>query len=142
MIDCKDCKPSPSCAGKEFYTPSEIRFCRPQVLWLIENLGVLRTGIWPPNPQGTSYTDATIRGHKRFNAYFETPIQIESEVQIRLENTGLSGKLLVSEINQGIGLEGLSIESRSALNYISGWRRRRLSFVDWKRQRRHRNKPP
>ena len=124
-----------------WYEPREIIFSREQMMFLIEFLPLLIEGIWPPNPQGSGYTETPNVQHSRSkHAYFETPCQIAAEVEWRLKRTGIEGKLLVSEIRQGLMLEELQPESRRALNYISGWRRRRLDYKTWLRQRRYRQK--
>ena len=124
-----------------WYEPREIIFSREQMLFLIEFLPLLIEGIWPPNPQGSGYTEVpNVQRSRSRHAYFETPCQIAAEVEWRLNRTGIEGKLLVSEIRQGLMLEELQPESRNALNYISGWRRRTQDYSGWKKQRTYRGK--
>ena len=123
-----------------WYEPREIIFSREQMLFLIEFLPLLIEGIWPPNPQGSGYTEVpNVQRSRSRHAYFETPCQIAAEVEWRLNRTGIEGKLLVSEIRQGLMLEELQPESRNALNYISGWRRRSQKYKDWVRQQNYRH---
>ena len=125
----------------DWWVPREIIFNREQVMWIIEHLDMMVEGNWPANPQGSVYTMApNIRQSGRKKAYFETPCQIAAEVEYRLNKTGVEGKLLVSEIKQGLYWEELQPESKRALNYISGWRRRRQKYGAWVKQRRYRNK--
>jgi len=122
-----------------WYEPREIIFSREQMLWLISWLLVLIEGNWPPNPQGSGYTEAPNVQHSRSrHAYFETPCQIAAEVEWRLKRTGIEGKLLVAEIRLGLMLEELQPESRRALNYISGWRRRKTPYRVWLAKKRYR----
>jgi len=77
---------------KEHYSPGEIKFTRVQVLWLLQNLGSLRDGYWPP--EASNYTDSLIiksGGHK---APFVTPIDFAAEIEARLERCGLDGLIL------------------------------------------------
>ena len=75
---------------KDWYPPSEIKFTRKTVLWLIKNLVMLREGYWPP--EASNYIDLPGTGSKK--AYFETPIQYAVEIQARLEKCGIDGLIL------------------------------------------------
>ena len=108
-------------------------------MFLIEFLPLLIEGIWPPNPQGSGYTETlNVQRSRSRHAYFETPCQIAGEVEWRLKRTGIEGKLLVSEIRQGLMLEELQPESRNALNYISGKWRRKTPYRVWLAKKRYR----
>ena len=122
-----------------WYSPREIIFSRDQVLFLLENLTLLRKGEYPPDPANSGYT-GNDRGSISTHAPFETPCQFAAEIDSRLDVTNLYGKLLLAEINAGVPLWELSKESRLALNYCSGWRRRRMSFSDWKRTKLYRQR--
>ena len=75
----------------------------------------------------------------KHKAYFETPCQFAAEVDSRLETTGEAGEALGDEIIGGIpDYEGLSRQAKRALNYISGWRRRKSTYGMWKSQRIYR----
>jgi hypothetical protein len=140
MIDCSACKrPSIDCPGAEWYSPRDIKFCRQQVIWIIRNLPLMREGIWPRHPEG-ELASPIVQKPSKHQAYFETPAQIAGEVDYRLNRTGLEGKLLVSEINLGLDYLELQPEARRALNYVVGWRRKRLAYPEWKRQRKYRGK--
>ncbi len=116
-----------------YYKPSEIRFSREQMLWLIEWLSVLKEGTWPPNPQGSGYTEiASVQKSSSHHAGFETPCQFAAEIESRLKSTGESGEVLVHEVQHGLDVyELLSPPAKKALNYISGWRRRSRPFYKW-----------
>jgi len=130
--DCRDCKSYKGCNGKEFYTYSEIRFCPYQVIFIIENAEIFESGSWPPNPEISNYAGG---GKRRYanEANFVKPIGILAEIEYRRVRTGTSGKLLKAEILAGLEL---SDESKSALMYIKGWRRKRMSFGKWLRDRK------
>ena len=116
---------------KDWFSPSEIRFTREEMIWLITWLTLLQEGRWPPEHKETGYTGHQgSRGHR---APFETPVQFAAEVDTRLKTTGEAGEALVDEIQSGIvDYEGLSRPARRVLNYISGWRRRRQTYSQWK----------
>jgi len=121
----------------EWYSPREINFNRDQMIWLIEHLEIMRRGEYPPDPQGSRYISVGKRKIKP-KAYFEISCQLAGEVDFRLKLTGVDGKLLVAEINNGIDrYEDLDYESQMALNFISGWRRRK-NYSQWKADRRRR----
>ena len=134
----------------EYYTYAEIRFCPYQMKWLIKNLEFLKEakyeskdnqdkyveGHWLPEPTLSGYIDPSVRKTRAAKAApFEYVSAIIAEVEFRLNRTGISGKLLVAEIEAE---RDLSPEAETALEYVKGWRRKRMSFSDWKSQRRHR----
>ena len=121
----------------EWYEPKTITFQRDQVLWILRNLDMLEVGQYPPNPEGSSYIDAPIskRQVKR-HAYFEMPVSIAAEVNLRLERTG-KGQLLMAEVMAGYTL--FSDEAWQVLTYISGWRRKQMDFKSWVKQRKYRS---
>ena len=120
----------------DFWTSlSAFRFSRPEILWLIEVVLPLPVGEWPPEPS-TGY-----EGHNKqrsYHANFEASCLITGEVRARLKLTGIEGKLLVAEVQGGKELEELQPESRRALNFVSGFRRRHQSYQSWKKQRAYR----
>lgn len=124
---------------KEYYEPKDIWFTREQVMFIIVHLETMREGIWPQNPLGSGYINQPIGKRSRSrHASFETPVGIAAEVLIRLEKCGIEGKLLVAEVQSGKTFSELEYESRRALNYISGWRQRLMSYTKWCYQRKRR----
>ena len=155
----------------DFYPIQSIDYHRRQMLFLIENLGLLRDGTYPPEPdiyltevmvregkkrvyieieqKESSYIDPRIK-KKVINRHapFEDSAMIAAEVDLRLDRTGIDGKLLVAEVKAGYILSGdeakmsgytlFSPEARMALNYVSGKGRKRTPYTDWKKQRRYR----
>ena len=109
-----------------------VRFCRAEVLFIIENLWEIRDGSWPKQDRETGYTDAGVRGQPRQSAPFEKSAQIAAEVDLRLSRCGIEGKLLEYEVQDG---RELSETSYQVLNYVSGWRRKRQSYNQWKADR-------
>lgn len=137
MKDCRDCRSYKDCVGKPWYHYGEIRWCPYQVVWIIESLEVLATGGWPPNPEGTGYIDPKIKTGYASEAYYVKPVGILAEVEYRLRRVGIHGKLLKAEVLAGLDL---SDESRSALMYVKGWRRKRMGFRTWAKERRYRTR--
>lgn len=126
----------------EWYSPGQITFRREEMIFLIQSLPMLKEGYWPPNPLGSGYTEAPlskkVRHHK---AYFEIPEQFAYECEFRLEKTKSDGKILYWQLQAGINdYEDLEPDAKTALNYISGWRRRTSSYPIWKAKRRYAKK--
>ena len=135
MIDCNKCKDYRKCLGKEWYSYGEVRWCPFQCLWIIEHLDLIIIGKWPPSPEGSTYTDSSIKRSVPLSyASFEKPCDIVAELEVRLRKTGVDGKLLIAEVQAGKTFE-LSKEAQTALMYIKGWRRKRLTYSNWKKQR-------
>lgn len=120
-----------------WYEPKNIIFSREQVMWIIESFDVLEDGKWPVNPHGSGYTDSPkVQVSPSRHAPFETPEMVAAEVRARLESTGEAGEALVDEIQSGVyNYNLLSRPAKRALNYISGVRRRKISYSRWKRER-------
>jgi len=124
-----------------YYTPRDIIFSREQMLWLIKWLPYLEDeNSWPPDPQETGYTDAPrVQRSRNYRAPFETPAGFVAEVRCRLKTTGDTGEVLIHEVQHGLeSYELLSRPAQRALNYISGWKRRRQAFSQWEAEQHHR----
>lgn len=128
---------------------SDIRYCRQQVIWLI--LECLEYDVdtrrfhssrttWPSPPDETGYTSAGPTQHSlRADAPMEKPLQCIAEVTTRLEHAGTDGRLLYYELKANDPARPLSREARAALGYVCGWKRKRMSYSDWKKQRNKRS---
>lgn len=81
--------------AKDYYSPREIHFTRQQIRWILENLGTLRGGYWPP--EASSYIDIPIgkRTASR-NAPFITAADCYIEISQRLERCGIDGLILLA----------------------------------------------
>ena len=124
---------------EEFYSYGQFTFKRDEVLWALRNADLFREGVWPPEPKNTGYTDPGIRrkGVKKEPAFVKPEIII-GEIDWRLERTGVDGKLLLAEVDAGY--ERFSDEAWTALNFISGWKRKEDTYVLWKAKRKYRAK--
>lgn len=105
-----------------WFSPSQMRYCRPQVLWYLVNCDVIRDGKWTPEPTGSNYTgtDPSIR-NKAVKVPSRSAEMLASEMDWRLDCCATDGKLLEAEVIAG---RKLSYESIRALNYISGYERK------------------
>lgn len=138
MRDCRKCRDWRGCAGADWFSYGDIRFCLPQMLWLIAHLKELGEGSWPMGDEGfvqTPYGAFLLRQE----GYFVKAAEIAGEVSWRLSKTNTDGKLLVAEIEAGLTQVELQYESRRALAFVSGWRRRRENYETWKHRRARHN---
>ena len=143
---------------EDWYNYSAFGFTRRQMLWVLRNKDSFEHGEWPPEPPEyitdeyskeekkwvtverakSSNIDAPITKRRiKSGAYFENPAVIWAEVTVRLNKTGVDGKLLQAEVDAGYTI--FSDEARSALNYISGMKRRG-DYKRWLRNRRFKTK--
>lgn len=124
---------------EEWYSPKDVIFERDQVLWLLFYLPLLKEGMWPPNPYVSGYTDEPIGKSKRYKrAYFETPVQFAAEIGSRLLKAGRDGRILYWQVKSGVtDYELLEEDAQDALNYISGWKRKKMEYKAWRRQRNY-----
>ena len=117
-------------------------------MWLLENREILEEGLWPPEHIETGYTGmGRAVGH---SATFEIPvmciaelnarIDVMAELHIRLDAAKTDGKLLIAEVQAGKTPQELSYEALTILKYLSGWKRKSMSLVAWRKQFRYRQK--
>jgi hypothetical protein len=134
MSDCQGCR-SDACPGgdADYYPFAAVRFCRPQMLWLILNMEIIADGRWPPEGKSTGYIDPIVGNTgRKAEAGFTRPVQIAAEVRWRLTRTRSDGETLYDEVSNGLEeYHQLSRAAKNALNYISGWRRRRQGYASW-----------
>ena len=76
---------------QEWYAPREIKFNRRTALWLIQNLGTLLSGHWPP--EASNYVDIFAKRTAR-RAAFTTPTEYAAEIEDRMEHCGRDGLIL------------------------------------------------
>ena len=138
MSDCSGCKKKESCnyVDETWFPPGAICYCRPQVLFYLENCEDIRAGSWPKEPDGSTYTDPSIRS-KAVKIPALHAEQFAAEMDARIKMCGIEGKLLELEV---LTERELSDTSWKALNFISGWRRRKLSYSQWKKESKYKEK--
>ena len=142
----------------EWYGYGTFRHTREQTIWAIRELFPLRGELWPKEPdeyiteefhkdtnkwvkvqRKSTYID--LQGRKGLNilAPYIKAKDIYIEITDRLETTKDSGEALVHEIQHGLDdYELLSPPAKRALNYISGWRRRKMNYASWRKTNRYR----
>ena len=120
--------------SKDWYSPGAIRFKVKEALWLVQNLGLLQEGQWPPDV--SSYIDLQgIKGGRQ-KSPFETAADFYAEITDRLERCGRDGLILEAVESWGKSDESLakylslpvwSIRKRlkSALGYVASGSARR-----------------
>ena len=133
-VECKDYHKCPYGVGKAWYLYIEIRWCPYQVVFILESSDTLLAGNWPDNPDSSSYIDPMIKTGFRSEAYFTKPVEILAEVEWRLKRTGVDGKLLREQIENGKSIAEMQPEARSALMYVKGKRFKRTDYKRWLRE--------
>ena len=118
-----------------------ILFARVQVFWLL-NTQFTFEGV-------AGFTDEKVHGTRQTSANFESVSVIVAEVEARLACCGEAGEALQDEApraeripasatNPKESYYGLSPPAMRALNYCSGFRRKLLSYENWKKQAKYR----
>lgn len=142
-----------------WFSFSVFRHTRQQNFWAIQNRTFFNDGQWPPM-SGEFFTDEYDKQQKKWvevvkmastyieapiskrqvrcEAYFVKPALVIAEIETRLQTTGEAGEALLDEIGTGISLDGLSGPALRVLNYISGIRRRRRSYAQWRADLKYR----
>ncbi len=149
-MSCATCKYEVPNCSRNWWVYREIIHCRPQTLWVLENLGELEDGTWPPEPSDSGYTGGS--GRHVGNASFERPTRIAGEVTKRLSMCAkIDGamvyqlyvlRLSVEDIAKSFNctVEEVNRRSKSALAFITGYRRKRRDYskfvFDWENRRK------
>ncbi len=117
--------------------PSDIVFCRPQILWLMkqENWDELLEDKYPPDP---AINNTEFPSSVSTHASYEMARMIRGEINKRLESCGKTGELAQLEAYIGLSFNSMKDSSQDVIAYISG-RRRKQSFVQWLADTRYRN---
>lgn len=140
VADCDGCKSPCTHPYGDWFPVSEIKYCRPQVFWIIENLETLNDGLWPIEGVETGYIGMDSM-QVSSDAGFVTVAIIYADITSRLSACRSDGDTLKHEI-QILGAEyydQLSQCARDALNYCSGWKKKG-NYAQWMANRRQRQK--
>ena len=137
----------------EWYSDGSYKHTKEQTLWALRMWEFFEDGVWPPEPaeyitdeyskeakgwvkvfkKKSAAVDAPISEMvKRTDANFTEAKNISAEISLRLDRTG-NGGLLIAEVKAEYIV--LSDEAELILAYIKGWRRKKDSYIDWKRKR-------
>lgn len=103
---------------------SQIVYSRHQVFCIMHNFGALPLSDDP----GAERTQK----QKTSGAPGETMLCVIAELEVRLKSCGEAGEALQDEAPTVETMGQLSRPAMRALNYCSGWRRRRQSYAQWK----------
>lgn len=143
---------------ESWYSYAVFRFARDQVFWALQNRISFDNGEWPPCigefitdeydrtrgkwvevvKQASTYEAPLGKKQVKREAYFIKPATVIAEIDKRLETTREAGEALLDEIDAGeMDIDRLSRPARRALNYISGWKRRKLPYSLWKAQKKY-----
>jgi len=109
------------------------------MIWFINALEYLEEDLWPIQPAEVARKQKVILAH----AYFLTPREFLGEVMARLKTVSPDAKAcLIEEITELhiCDRKMLTSPARVALDYISGWRRRRKPFPEWRAQLKWKDK--
>jgi len=121
-----------------YYSPNDIVFTEPQCLFLLEHKEVLEQGRYPSEPKG-EYTEMT--SEKTIRPSWNSPSNINAELDFRL--SGVPEDAREALLHEAPRLDYLSKPALWALNYISGWKRKRETFAQWradtKRRKNHKS---
>ena len=127
--------------------PKDINFSKDQMVdFILPHLYMLRLGDWPPEGADTGYTGidtAAIRRQHSGAAPFARACEIAAEVGARLNMCGKYSRIIYRlNCEEGNSQEKLAQEFNlhpddfdvlwdKLLIYISGWRRKRVTFKRW-----------
>lgn len=117
---------------EQYYRPSQIRYLRDDVIWMIREVLTLEVGEWPKEAtEGGETSKSPIHC-----APFENPVIVRAEVEQRIELTKSDGETLIWEIQVGKVeyYDFLCPAAKRALNYVcSGPKRRKMTYPEWLR---------
>ena len=140
---CVECQNWDDCYGKNYYLPSEIQWCRWQILWLLWHLEEIQTSIYPSDGSSYSTWPPILGKGAKSGAYFETPAGLAAIVTDRLEKTGKDGVFLLDQIkmlmddtadtfSQFYEKGDINRDAKAALGYICGHKERVIPYRKWK----------
>ena len=116
-------------------------YCRPQVEFYLDYVLDFREGHWPKSPDGSNYTDPAIRS-KFIQIPSKAAEDFAAEMDIRLSACGFAGLAMEAYHRELLTIRQLAAYHHcndaeierliwKALNYCSGFRRRKTSFTDF-----------
>jgi len=141
------------------YTPRTLKFDRPGIEWVWENIHTLRSGIWPGSKPSSGYTELPGSAQRGIaHASFETCALTAAEVEIRAKRCGLDGYLVEEKYVKGMSEEEIAkarhlpvtdvywrinkvlwySASGRVVRWISTKKREGLTYEQWKKLRSYR----
>lgn len=141
--DCDTClrmcsNPFPS----EWFSRADVdaHYCRIQIIWLITMADILDFNEWPPQSTGYVSVPLNVQTSPPQTSPTQSTLDTWAEVYARLQMTGRDGMALWTEAKKIRDYKEFSQPAKDALNYISGYRRRRMPYKSWLKQRKYRGK--
>jgi hypothetical protein len=132
MSDCETCMKCSHPYG-EWFSPSEIRWCRPQNWWMLRHSEILEMERWPSFPGAQTGGGHGDRSYPGNFPYLELSARLVS-----VDKVSTDGLKLREQINGGVEIQYLSKRAFNCLNYISGLRRRydpvdkrEITYAEW-----------
>lgn len=119
--------------GRDFfyYEPREFIFRREHIFFALEHWDIFSLGRYPPEPSD-SIEIATI---STIAPNWKSASNIKAEIDYRLESTKKAGDTLIHCVNI-LGVDRydyLPPIAQSALDYVTGWYRKKQAFSSWVR---------
>jgi hypothetical protein len=138
--DCRSCNRPCGYESVEYFAQSAIdnHYCRVQIVWAIRNLAT--TEGWPVKQTGYVDTHEDVQTSAPQDAPHRGAIETWAEISYRITKAGEDGETLVSEAINIENPNNFSRAARNALNFVSGFRRRRLSYSKWLYEQKRKHK--
>jgi len=121
------------------FAPYEIRFTQEQIIWLLGYLDFLKKeNRWPPLGG-----DVLVKSGIQGRAYFEIPIGIAAEIELRLKALGNPDEFIIRDRfchDEDVWMLGkkyhlnsgeIGMRINRGLAYIAGFSRKRISYEEW-----------
>lgn len=117
--------------NSNWYSPSEIRFTKDQVRWMLRNWDELSEGQWIPQCEDTGYT-----GYEKRNCHapFEYVMQVIGELDARLSVCSTDGMVAIeyySDYNSDLSRPSTAKTAKNVVGYCSGYKRPQLPYQVW-----------
>lgn len=122
-----------------WYEPGEFIFRREHLFFALEHWDLFAQGRYPPEPTSDFIEIASI---STIGPSWKSASNIKAEIDYRLKSTKKAGETLIHCVNI-LGVDRydyLPPIAQSALDYITGWRRRSMPYGAWVKQRKYRNR--
>ena len=126
-----------------WWSYNEITYTLEQILFLLSHMDLLESGRWPPEHKGGGYTGSSKGRAYKHEGSFVKPVIIMAELTLRLDATGLDGKMVIERYAEDFDEMALAKRYKtdywevvarvnSALNYCQGMDRKWISYQSWK----------
>ncbi len=153
-MDCNTCRytyEEPLClhpAGDWFSIHDvALHYCKVQIAWMVKWSDLLDFGKWPPDYTGYDKAAQLVKVKRRAGkakkrkptcASHQATMDVWQEIIKRMETTGEDGGEFWKEAHKVDNFNEFPKASMHVLNYLSGYRRKRLSYPNWLKQRKWR----